>query len=290
MTERPLRRLFGSVDGGSWGGEPGADDVDLPCVRGTDLDFPRLRVDLSRAPVRSYSLHDVRRRAATSGDLIIEKSGGGEKQPVGRAVFYGGAEAAMPTNFAGRLRPLPDVDPRFATYLLAASYFAGRTASAIKQSTGIQNLDLEELLRQRVFCPDLSSQRVIADALDNLVAQIDGLIATKLRMCDLLSERWTAVVESGVSGRLERTPCRQSTIPWVEARPQHWMDARLKYVARLGTGHTPSRSHPEWWVDCTIPWVTTGEVSQMRSDRLEVLNETREKISKLGVEKSGSPD
>lgn len=56
----------------------------------------------------------------------------------------------------------------------------------------------------------------------------------------------------------------------------------------MGSGHTPSRSHPEWWVDCTIPWITTGEVSQIRDDRREKLTETRERISQLGLENSSA--
>lgn len=56
----------------------------------------------------------------------------------------------------------------------------------------------------------------------------------------------------------------------------------------MGSGHTPSRSNPEWWVDCTIPWITTGEVKQVRSDRIEDLHLTREKISELGLENSSA--
>jgi type I restriction enzyme S subunit len=56
----------------------------------------------------------------------------------------------------------------------------------------------------------------------------------------------------------------------------------------MGSGHTPSRSHPEWWIDCTIPWITTGEVSQVRDDRLEEITETRERISRIGLENSSA--
>ena len=56
----------------------------------------------------------------------------------------------------------------------------------------------------------------------------------------------------------------------------------------MGSGHTPSRSRPEWWVDCTIPWITTGEVSQIRDDRREVIYDTREKISQLGLANSSA--
>jgi len=56
----------------------------------------------------------------------------------------------------------------------------------------------------------------------------------------------------------------------------------------MGSGHTPSRAHPEWWEDCTIPWITTGEVSQIRDDRREILTETREWISEIGMANSSA--
>jgi type I restriction enzyme S subunit len=63
---------------------------------------------------------------------------------------------------------------------------------------------------------------------------------------------------------------------------------KIKHVARLGTGHTPSRSHPQYWEDCTIPWITTGEIQQVRDDRAEVITETRERISEVGLANSAA--
>jgi type I restriction enzyme S subunit len=62
----------------------------------------------------------------------------------------------------------------------------------------------------------------------------------------------------------------------------------VKLVAKLGSGHTPSRSHPEWWIDTTIPWITTGEVAQLRSDDTEYIQDTREKISEVGMMNSAA--
>src|SRR5262249_9489467 len=47
-------------------------------------------------------------------------------------------------------------------------------------------------------------------------------------------------------------------------------------------------SHPEWWIDPTIPWITTGEVAQMRSDGIEYIESTRERISELGMANSAA--
>ena len=60
------------------------------------------------------------------------------------------------------------------------------------------------------------------------------------------------------------------------------------YYARIGSGHTPSRSNDAYWEDCDIPWVTTGDVKHLRSGKLQVLTETEHRISKLGMRNSAA--
>lgn len=288
MTTLPLKRLFESASGGSWGVEPEEGEIVARCIRGTDFDFAALRVQADSAPERGYTRREFRMRTLRPGDLVVEKSGGGEQQPVGRVVLFDHDFAAVPTNFAGRLRAAVNVDARFACYLLASLYADGRTRAAIKQTTGIQNLDLEALLSHRVWQPTPGQQRAIADFLDGETARIDALIAKKRRLIELLDEMRMPLVTDGVRGVLigaDQVPAR---LPWLESRASGWREAKLTLVADLGTGHTPSREHPEWWVDCSIPWITTGEVAQMRSDRIEFIAATRESISELGIENSSA--
>ncbi|RIL07827.1 MAG: hypothetical protein DCC71_01740 [Proteobacteria bacterium] len=55
----------------------------------------------------------------------------------------------------------------------------------------------------------------------------------------------------------------------------------------MKTGHTPSRSEPEYWEDCEIPWFTLADVWQLREGRV-YLGETAEKISRLGLANSAA--
>lgn len=144
--------------------------------------------------------------------------------------------------------------------------------------------DIEQL---RVPLPPLEEQRRIADFLDAETARIDGLVNAEQRVLDRLAERRTAGVVAAVSGGEHAGRCA-STLAWLETIPEPWQEVRVGLMARMGSGHTPSRSHPEWWVDCTIPWITTGEVKQVRDDRLEDLHVTREKISELGLANSAA--
>jgi type I restriction enzyme S subunit len=67
-----------------------------------------------------------------------------------------------------------------------------------------------------------------------------------------------------------------------------WRRVNLRRVAKLGTGHTPSRQHPEYWVDCTIPWLTLADVWQLRDGTRQTVHETSEKISEIGLANSAA--
>ncbi len=69
--------------------------------------------------------------------------------------------------------------------------------------------------------------------------------------------------------------------------PSHWKLVPLRYIAELGTGHTPDRTKPDYWVDCDIPWVTAADLSG-RASEFEPLLETAQHVSALGVANSAA--
>lgn len=79
-----------------------------------------------------------------------------------------------------------------------------------------------------------------------------------------------------------------TTKGWIGAVPVHWTVSRTKHVAKLESGHTPSRQHPEYWQDCTIPWFTLADVWQIRDGGTDFVSETKERISELGLQNSAA--
>jgi type I restriction enzyme S subunit len=84
-------------------------------------------------------------------------------------------------------------------YLLASLYTDGRTRASIKQTTGIQNLDLDSLLSNRVRLPSVVAQTKIADYLDAETTRIDALIAKRRRMIELLELRQDIAIREAVA-------------------------------------------------------------------------------------------
>ncbi|MFC9584607.1 restriction endonuclease subunit S [Streptomyces yangpuensis] len=185
-------------------------------------------------------------------------------------------------------RPDAASDSRFLHYLLRSKPYLAELTRISKWMPPSQfDTPWETLRKLPMLLPLVDEQRRIADFLDAETARIDGLVNAEQRVLDRLAERRTAGVVAAVSGG-EHTERRESTLAWLESIPESWQEVRVGLMARMGSGHTPSRSRPEWWVDCTIPWITTGEVKQVRDDRLEDLHETREKVSELGLANSAA--
>ncbi len=199
-TRGRIKNLIASASNGTWGGDPAEDGSDVRCIRAADFDRVGRRVKIDGAPLRTIEASSLRQHLLRPGDLILEKSGGGEKQPVGMAVLYQETEKAVCSNFCARISPATHVDPRFLTYVFAAAYGQGLTQSAIKQTTGIQNLDAGTFFSSAWAYPELEEQRRIAEFLDSETAHMDGLICATERQQKLVMERQSVAFHDSVQG------------------------------------------------------------------------------------------
>jgi len=66
--------------------------------------------------------------------------------------------------------------------------------------------------------------------------------------------------------------------------PAGWVWTRMTDVARLETGHTPSRAHAEYW-DGDIPWIG---IRDARENHGRTILETRQTVTQLGLDNSAS--
>ena len=91
------------------------------------------------------------------------------------------------------------------------------------------------------------------------------------------------------AGRYPRYPdYRETGVGWLGEIPAHWQVKRTRHVARLESGHTPSRNNSEYWQDCNIPWFTLADVWQIRRGGKDVVTETKEQISEMGLAHSAA--
>ncbi len=219
------KRLRDCVEGcsnGVWGDESDGGDDDIPVIRVADFDRESRQV-IEYETVRKVDCSQRESRALIPGDMLIEKSGGGEQQPVGMVVSYFGPEGAVCSNFVARMRSREGVVSRFMVYLHAYLYASRVTGISVKQTTGIQNLNSTAYLSEACFVPPPDEQQAIADYLDTETARIDDLIREKEELIGLLREWRQSVIAEAVTKGLDKTAAmKPSGVPWLGDIPSHW--------------------------------------------------------------------
>ncbi|MCW3040705.1 MAG: Type restriction enzyme subunit, partial [Solirubrobacterales bacterium] len=176
-----------------------------------------------------------------------------------------------------------DGDPSFWRYLLM-------TVDLGELSPGgpLPYVSEGQVRELRLRVPDGPLQRRIAEHLSEKLSHHDAAVAALVDMrAAALERRMLLTAEEVVGAQADGQRCAFE-LAWARDGRTAWPTVKLTHVARLGSGHTPSRSRPDWWTDCRIPWITTGEVQQVRDDRREVITQTRECISALGLANSAA--
>jgi type I restriction enzyme S subunit len=229
-----LKWTVAACQNGAWGTEPDGGPDDIACVRVADFDRTRFVVPSGvDFTIRAVPAAQRKGKMLQRGDLLLEKSGGGELQPVGVVMLYDADTPAVCSNFIARMPVAVGQDPSFHRYLHAALYSGRLNTRSINQSTGIQNLDASAYLTEFAPFPPLSEQRAIAAFLDRETARIEALIEKKERLIALLEEKRQAIVSQAVTRGLDSgTPTKESGAPFLGIIPASWEVKALGFVLR----------------------------------------------------------
>jgi type I restriction enzyme S subunit len=161
----PLCKLFEKSDSGVWGAENDAEGISI--LRSTNFTQDG-ELDLKSITLRSVENGARITKRLRPGDILLEKSGGGPKQPVGRvALFRGDGQPHVFGNFIARLRTNAEICvPEYAFYVLRFLHDKGITTYFQKQTTGIRNLEMKRYLDFEIQVPAIAEQHRIVDILD----------------------------------------------------------------------------------------------------------------------------
>lgn len=129
--------------------------------------------DIAYIPVEEKQYE---KRKLEYGDIILEKSGGGPNQPVGRVIIFDKEEGEFSfSNFTSAIRicDKDELDPHFLHRFLYFMYQSGATESMQRRSTGIRNLQLSEYKQISVPIPSLSEQKRLVSLLDDFFKKLE---------------------------------------------------------------------------------------------------------------------
>jgi type I restriction enzyme S subunit len=161
--------------------------------------------------------------------------------------------------------------------------------------------------------PPVAEQKVIADKLETLLAQVETTKARLDRIPQILKIFRQSVLSAAVSGKLteewreensllepislddinsywtakylESGKKRQSlklieSVSLTEV-PTSWINTNIGYVFDVYVGATPSRKNEDYW-NGDVSWVSSSEVAFCR------INSTKETVTKLGLAKTST--
>lgn len=211
------------------------------CIRVADFDFDRQKVKQTADTFRNYTKSQILSTKLQDGDLIIEKSGGGDKMPVGRSVVFEqnlfGEKEVLFANFCQCFRPL-NINNKFFAHAMKAFYQNNNMRFFFNQTTGIQNLSIFNILNAFLPYPPLNEQKEIAEFLDKKCEIIDKRLSNLERKIKSLKEYKKSLISECVTKGLnpKNIEFKDSGIPWIGQIPKHWEIKKVKYCFYIISG------------------------------------------------------
>jgi type I restriction enzyme, S subunit len=200
----------------------------------------------------------LEKRSLQFGDVILEKSGGGPKQPVGRVILFDKTEGVFSfSNFTAalRVRDPKSLDFRFLHKFLYWTYVSGITEGMQSHSTGIRNLDGDAYKAIKIKFPSLAEQERIVTLLDEA---FDG-IATARANAEQNLQNARALFESHLQSVFSQ-------------RGDGWVEKTLgnAYDVRDGTHDSPK------YYDKGFPLITSKNLKRdgLSFDDVKLINDT----------------
>ena len=224
---RPLRRLLSANFPGDWGAERGPQMTRV--LRSTNLTTDG-RLDLEDVALRALARAKAKSLTPRRHDILLERSGGGPGQPVGRVGFV---QVEMPghgfSNFLHLLRPdTNEVDARFLGWVLYRVNRTGRVVRLEQQTTQMRNLHFRDYLTMPLPVPPPDEQAAIARILDSVDRALERTRAAVERARVFHHSLLHDVLEMG----LAPNGCSKHGLP------RHWTTRRVDEVADVGSGVT----------------------------------------------------
>jgi type I restriction enzyme S subunit len=214
---KPLRSLLADDLSGDWGDDEG--EVTLSVLRSTNFtDSGNLKLD--DIAKRGFTRSKAEQIQVLPNDILVERSGGGPNQPVGRvAMIRDEMTGTGFANFVQTLRPdTSKISPEFLLWALHQLNRSGFVEKLQHQTTQMRNLDLRDYLKVLVPVPaDPAEQTRIAETLkaaDDHIRAIEEQIRKAERVAVALDQEHFAASPHTVKFPYEYGTARTVSKGW----------------------------------------------------------------------------
>ena len=240
-----LKDVFSLQITGEWGIEYTENETNTKVLRTTNF-TPDGIINYSDVVLRCIHKDKVEKKKLRYGDIILEKSGGTEKTPVGRVVFCDESiekDTYLCNNFTQAMRVNREIAvPKYVFYFMWNLHNSGKTELLQNKTTGIRNLQVKSYLNEEIPLPPLDEQRKIAAVLD----KVSDLIAKRrqqlTKLDELVKARFVEIFGDPVSN------------------PYQWEKVTLSDLADVRIGPFGSLLHKEDYIVGGYPLVNPSHI------------------------------
>jgi type I restriction enzyme S subunit len=238
--------------GGEWGEADEAPGlVKVSVIRGTEFrSWARDRG--ATAAERWIRRSRVGRRLLQEGDIVVEISGGGPGQPVGRTLRIDGEalrRAKNPlvcANFCRLMRLHPAVDPAFVQLALHEKYLRGEIADYQTQTTNLRNLNFDDFRAGTVIrLAPLAEQKRIVSRVEELLDAVQGVRDRLTRTRAFVKRLRQAVLAAAAAGRLTEDWRHQKIAPFAPGLERAFAVRREEWAAEVAAAEAVKRRPPK---------------------------------------------
>lgn len=214
-------------------------------VLGKEIDFSVADTFISEESHRA-----LKRSALEYGDVLITIAG-----TIGRVGYIDQRDRTANCNQAVAFaRPnLERVDPEWLCYLLQSPIYKAKFDAFIAGGA-IPNVNLQQIRSLDIPSVQIDEQRQIASRLKAQLAEVE--VARQAAQAQV---RESAALRAAIYHDAFRQVTPIVVPPARPDTPAGWRWRKLAELARLESGHTPSRSRPDWWGG-EVSWISLTEI------------------------------
>ena len=224
-----FKNYFTNIGGGNYGYDLQENSkIKLTCFSISDFKNGNLdnkNKDLIKTN-RAYDKENILKK----GVILVEKSGGGEKTPVGRMVIVKEDVKAYYTNFVQGIKINNKMNENFILYILKTTYNLRLHMKYVKQNTGLQNFKFNNFANDLLIpVPKLEVQNKIVNFIDYNLITLSKKIKKYNKKIELLKEYKEALIYETVTKGLDKNvEMKDSGVDWIASIPRDWSIKRVK--------------------------------------------------------------
>ena len=212
-------------------------------------------VDTSILKQMWFSPAEKKQYRLLDGDLLVSEGG----DVAVSCIWRNELDECYLQNAVHRVRQNALSDNRFIYYWLFFLKNYGIVDLICNKAT-IAHFTKEKFGELPICIMSIDEQVAIADFLDKECAQIDSIAADLEKQIALLQQYKKSLITETVTKGLDKSvPMKDSGVEWIGEIPEHWEISRVRHLASLCSGATPSKDVLSYW-EGNIPWVSSQEV------------------------------